>query len=157
VLHEPRLLLLDEPTTGLDVINRRAIWSYLHRLRSETGMSVILTTHYLEEAVDCDQVVFMRRGRIIGSGDPARMTRELGHYILEVHSSTPDICSALLATDFGQPCREGERLLFRIRDQDFTIGEIETQLREHVDSLLLRHPDLNDVYVWINSPGEAAA
>ncbi len=157
VLHEPRLLLLDEPTTGLDVINRRSIWRYLNRLRGETGMSVILTTHYLEEAVDCDQVVFMHKGRIIGDGEPQRLIRELGHYILEIHSATPDICSALLSGNFGPPCREGERLCFRIHDEGFTIGEIEAQLREHADSLIIRRPDLNDVYVWMNQPGEAAA
>ncbi len=156
VLHEPRLLLLDEPTTGLDVINRRAIWRYLHRLRGETGMTVILTTHYLEEAVDCDQVVFMRQGRVIGSGEPPRLIRELGHHILEVHSSTPDICGRLLNTDLGPPWSEGERLLYRIRDPDFNLGDIESRLRGHVDSLLLRHPDLNDVYVWMNRPADEA-
>ena len=59
VIHQPQILFLDEPTIGLDLPNRRAIWRHIARLRIELGITVFLTTHYLEEAIDCDEVAFL--------------------------------------------------------------------------------------------------
>ncbi len=70
MVHRPRLLILDEPTTGLDPKTRLAVWSLVDRLRTETGMTVFLTTHYLEEAEKATDVVIMDRGNIIAHGTP---------------------------------------------------------------------------------------
>ena len=70
MVHRPKLLILDEPTTGLDPKNRRIVWSLIDRIRTETGMTVFLTTHYLEEAELATDVVIMDRGRIIARGTP---------------------------------------------------------------------------------------
>jgi ABC-2 type transport system ATP-binding protein len=68
VLHHPKVLFLDEPTIGLDLPSRRRIWRFIEKLRASTDMTVLLTTHYLEEADSCDQVSFIRKGRIVESG-----------------------------------------------------------------------------------------
>ena len=65
VLHRPQVLFLDEPTIGLDIINRRSIWQYLQRLRTQEGLTILLTTHYLEEAAPCHRVAFLARGQLI--------------------------------------------------------------------------------------------
>ena len=70
MVHRPRLLILDEPTTGLDPKTRLAVWSLIDRIRSETGMTVFLTTHYLEEADKATDVVIMDKGNIIAHGTP---------------------------------------------------------------------------------------
>lgn len=70
MVHRPRLLILDEPTTGLDPKTRLAVWSLIDRLRTETGMTVFLTTHYLEEAEKATDVVIMDKGNIIAHGTP---------------------------------------------------------------------------------------
>ncbi|MGH8753900.1 MAG: ABC transporter ATP-binding protein, partial [Burkholderiales bacterium] len=70
VIHRPQILFLDEPTIGLDVPNRRNIWRFIARLRTELNVTVFLTTHYLEEAVDCDKVAFIKQGRIVKIGPP---------------------------------------------------------------------------------------
>ena len=70
MVHRPKLLILDEPTTGLDPKNRRIVWSLIDRIREETGMTVFLTTHYLEEAELATDVVIMDKGRIIARGTP---------------------------------------------------------------------------------------
>lgn len=152
VLHRPRVLFLDEPTIGLDIINRRAIWRFIGRLRQAHGMTVLLTTHYLEEAESCDEVAFLRTGRLIGSGCPQDLIADLGHHILEIETDTPDRHAATLSTELGQPVREDERLLFAIRNSDFPIGELQQRLQNEVRALHLRKPDLNDVYVWRNQP-----
>ena len=81
VLHEPSCLLLDAPTTGLDLPNRRRIWRFIERLRARTGMTVLLSTHYLEEAEACDRVVFMRKGRLVESGAPRELSARLARHV----------------------------------------------------------------------------
>lgn len=150
VLHRPRVLFLDEPTIGLDVINRRAIWRFMEQLRKHEGITVVLTTHYLEEAADCDRVVFMRKGRVIGAGTPPDLVRELGTYILEIRSDQAEALESGLTAHLGPAVREGDLLAFRIASEDFPIAELQQELRQQVRSMALRQPDLNDVYVWLN-------
>lgn len=70
LLNRPGILFLDEPTTGLDPMTRVKVWETIHRLRRETGLTVFLTTHYMEETVDCDKIVIIDRGRIAAEGTP---------------------------------------------------------------------------------------
>ena len=70
LLHKPSILILDEPTTGLDPQTRKAVWDVVARLRKEEGMTVFLTTHYMEEAADADYVVILESGRIAAEGTP---------------------------------------------------------------------------------------
>src|SRR5437762_7860309 len=96
VLHQPRVLFLDEPTIGLDLPNRRRIWRFIERLRAHTAMTVLLTTHYLEEADSCDRVSFIRKGRLVESGTPGAMVEALGKHILEIEGPTIDRVASLL-------------------------------------------------------------
>jgi len=157
VLHRPRVLFLDEPTIGLDIINRRGIWRFIGRLRQEHGITVLLTTHYLEEAESCDSVAFLRRGSLIGQGRPNDLIEALAAYILELESDNPEHYINELSSSLGAPVREGERLLFAIQDPDFQFGDWQQRLQHEVRSLQLRKPDLNDVYIWRNQPDSATA
>jgi len=158
VLHQPRVLFLDEPTIGLDIINRRSIWRFLARLRRRQGTTVLLTTHYLEEARDCDQVAFLRKGRLMDRGRPAELTAALGAHILELEPEGAEAeVLALLEGSFTPPARDGEHLLFRIPAGFGGLAELQKRLQGRVASLQLRRPDLNDVYIWKNqkpAPGE---
>ena len=79
LINRPRVLILDEPTIGLDPVARRAVWERVRSLREQTGMTVLLTTHYMEEAdALCERVALMHRGRIRALGTPARLRAELG-------------------------------------------------------------------------------
>lgn len=149
ILHRPRILLLDEPTIGLDVQNRRAIWQHLDRLRNE-GTTLLLTTHHLEEAAGCDRVAFMSRGRLIGQGNPNELVGALGAYVLEVETESPTETAFHLRPRFGQPLVEGERLLFRVAGEAVSLDHLTHELRAHARAIRLRHPDLNDVYLWIH-------
>lgn len=73
LLHAPSLLFLDEPTTGLDPKSRKQVWEYIRFLQKEKGMTIFLTTHYMEETKDADTVVIMDRGKIICQGTPAAL------------------------------------------------------------------------------------
>ena len=79
VLHRPAVLFMDEPTVGLDPAARRAVWEYLRRLRSQLGTTILVTTHYMEEADElCDQVAILYQGRVVAVGSPASLKQEVG-------------------------------------------------------------------------------
>lgn len=73
LLHRPKLLILDEPTTGLDPQTRKTIWRVVEKLRAEEGMTVFLTTHYMEEAADADYVVILSEGKLVAEGTPLEL------------------------------------------------------------------------------------
>jgi len=77
LLHQPKVLFLDEPTAGLDPSSRRSLWDYLRLVRKEHGTTVFLTTHYLEEAEQAESICMMKKGRIVACGTPARIKTEL--------------------------------------------------------------------------------
>jgi ABC-2 type transport system ATP-binding protein len=84
LVHRPRLLILDEPTAGVDLELRHELWAYLRRLHADAALSVLLTTHYLEEAQAlCERVGFIREGRIIAHGSPAELIARYGGSDLE--------------------------------------------------------------------------
>ncbi len=83
LVHEPRILFLDEPTTGLDPISRAAIWEEVRRLNTELGMTIFLTTQYLEEADRlADEVAIISRGRIVAKGTPGELKRQVGDEVV---------------------------------------------------------------------------
>lgn len=73
LLHRPRILILDEPTTGLDPQTRRLLWGVIDKMRKDEGMTVFLTTHYMEEAADADRVIILDSGRIVAEGTPLEL------------------------------------------------------------------------------------
>ncbi len=152
VLHRPRILFLDEPTVGLDIINRQTVWQFIERLREEEGITVLFTTHYLEEAADCDQVAFLAKGKIIGCGAPQELVRGLAAHVLEVESSDLDAVTEQLRPRLGRCLRVGNKASLRVQDEHFTLGELDATLDSKVSAVHLRRPDLNDVYLWLNSP-----
>jgi ABC-2 type transport system ATP-binding protein len=78
LLHHPGVLLLDEPTTGLDPGARRDLWQYLQMLRDEEHVSVLVTTHLMEEAERCDRLAIMNEGNLVALGTPEELKSEIG-------------------------------------------------------------------------------
>src|SRR6478672_12532347 len=78
LLHGPRVLLLDEPTTGLDPGARRDLWQYLRTLRDEEHVTVLVTTHLMEEAERCDRLAILNEGKLVALGTPAELKHEIG-------------------------------------------------------------------------------
>ncbi len=84
LVHRPRLLILDEPTAGVDLELRHQLWRYLRRLHGEEATTVLLTTHYLEEAEAlCERIAFIRRGRVVAEGPPSELVERFGGARLE--------------------------------------------------------------------------
>jgi len=148
VLHKPKVLFLDEPTIGLDLPNRRAIWRFVEQLRRDEGMTVFLTTHYLEEAAACDHVDFIQQGKLQRGGTPTEIIEQIGAYVLEIDTPEPEDIAALLTPMFGIPIREDQQLSFKILADDVDFSALQKTLADNISSMQWRKPNLNDVYLW---------
>ena len=158
VLHQPRVLFLDEPTIGLDLPNRRRIWRFIERLRAGTGMTVLLTTHYLEEAYPCDRVCFIRKGKLVDEGQPGSLVAKLGRHILEVEANDLDTLKAQLIPKLGDCLVDGDVAFFRHTEEDLsTLTQLQTETARLARAWRVRRPNLNDVFMWISAGKELNA
>ncbi len=152
VIHQPQILFLDEPTIGLDLPNRRAIWRHIARLRTQLGVTVFLTTHYLEEANDCDEVAFLSAGRLVRAGRPGALIEQLGKRIIEVETDQPAELAARLMPRLGEALIEGDRVHFRCEADSVDLAALQTELASSAQAVRWRRPNLNDVFLWVNRP-----
>lgn len=111
LIHHPRVLFLDEPTTGLDPMSRRSLWDYLTRVRMEKETTVFLTTHYLEEAEQADTICILHHGKVVAQGTPDQVKARLVENYLLVDAADRD---ALRQELRGHKIRFIEQPLFKI-------------------------------------------
>lgn len=96
LLHRPKVLFLDEPTAGLDVPSRRALWDHLAKVRRDTGTTIFLTTHYIEEAEDADAICIIDSGKVVSSGTPEAIKADLvENYVLIDAADRSGLCDEL--------------------------------------------------------------
>jgi ABC-2 type transport system ATP-binding protein len=154
LVHRPRIIFLDEPTTGLDPQSRAALWEEVSRLRSEDGVTVFLTTQYLEEAdVLADRVGIIDHGRIVAEGTPARLKAEIGRPSIEAEPERAEDCDriAVVLGRFGEPEGNGRGTVsVRLRDGKAGLPEVVRALDAAgvpVANLTLHAPSLDDVFL----------
>ena len=111
LLHKPKLLILDEPTTGLDPQTRKMIWSIIESLRKEEGLTVLLTTHYMEEAASADYVVIIDHGCIAAEGTPYELKNEYVKDYLSLYGVTKEEAESLNLP--YEKIRDGYRIAIR--------------------------------------------
>jgi ABC-2 type transport system ATP-binding protein len=155
LLHHPLILFLDEPTTGLDVQSRTALWDEVARLAREEGTTVFLTTQYLEEAdVLADRVGIIDRGKLVAEGTPAALKAQVSKPTVEIIPRDSGDCAAASAAlaPFGEPvgARHAGSIAVRLRDGAEQLAEIVRAL-DHanigVANLALHEPTLDDVFL----------
>jgi ABC-2 type transport system ATP-binding protein len=154
LVHGPRILFLDEPTTGLDLQSRSALWEEVARLAKEEGMTVFLTTQYLEEAdALADRVGIIDHGKIVAEGTPTQLKEEIGSPTVEVvpaDAGAGDALAQRLAS-FGQPARNGRgAVTVQLPGGESQLAEIVRVLDQahlKVASLQLHQPSLDDVFL----------
>ena len=96
LINEPKILFLDEPTTGLDPKSRRLVWDYINFLRKEHGLTIFLTTHYMEETRDADRVLILDKGKIVTMGTPAELKTRYAHSKLVWYTARSEKAEALI-------------------------------------------------------------
>ncbi len=153
LVHEPRILFLDEPTTGLDPQSRSALWEEVGRLAKEEGVTVFLTTQYLEEAdVLADRVGIIDKGHIVAEGTPAALKASIGRPSIEAVPSDPEARDRVLRVlaRFGEPVNAPRGVAVRLLDGDLSLPEIVRALDAEgleVADLHLHAPTLDDVFL----------
>ena len=158
VLHEPRVLFLDEPTVGLDLPSRKKLWRFVQNLIADRQLTVVLTTHYLEEAAPCDQVCFIRNGEAIRTGTPGELVATLGDSILEVESARAEACVSSLGLEPGEYLLDDNTLLVKLNGGSrIGLEEAQSALADKADTLRIRKPNLNDVFLWTSTAGKEGA
>lgn len=151
LLNRPRLLILDEPTTGLDPQSRHQIWESLHRLKSE-GATILMTTHYMDEAAHlCDRLVIMDHGKIIVEGSPkALIQKYMGPSVIEVSSGKENVEVYLKAKGLDY---EKSPTHFFIHGRNLMPLWPEISQKFGEDSCVLRMANLEDVFLKLTGRG----
>lgn len=148
VLHYPQVLFLDEPTIGLDPQTRSRIWAYLHDLRRRQGITLFMTTHYMDEAEYCDRLAIIDQGRIIATGTPDQLKSMVGGDVVTVAASDPALAAAQVRTAFGlEPVVDDGRLRVEVPDGPAFVPRLVSALSVRVDSVSVRRPSLDDVFL----------
>ncbi|MDA0236981.1 MAG: ABC transporter ATP-binding protein [Proteobacteria bacterium] len=158
VLHSPKVLFLDEPTVGLDLPSRRKIWRFIRQLIDDHKLTVVLTTHYLEEAAPCDNVAFIRLGKLVSKGSPEELIEQLGKIIVEVNGPNTEDYIETLNLSTEDYMLDGGTLLIRVhKHQHNQVEQIQATLRESADIISVRKSNLNDVFIWLSSKGQGTS
>lgn len=153
LLHDPRVLLLDEPSTGLDPGARLDLWRYLDLLRRESGVSVLVTTHLMEEAERCDRLGILDQGRLVALGTPAELRAAIGGDVVTIAGNaagqgTPESLAERVRTRFNvQPQVVSGQLRLEVQTGAEFLRELLAEFGAEIASVSLAKPTLEDVFV----------
>ncbi len=152
LVHTPKILFLDEPTTGLDPQTRRNVWDTVHQLQSESGMTVFLTTHYMEEAEKADTITIIDNGLIAAKGTPEQLEKDYTADSLNLYPANEEALSALLTADGIPFTPEAGHLYITLKHTMDALPILEKYRSEIID-FEVHNGTMDDVFVQIT--GEA--
>jgi ABC-2 type transport system ATP-binding protein len=148
LLHRPSLLLMDEPATGLDPGARHDLWEYLQALRKHDSVTVLMTTHILEEAERCDRIGIMSRGEMVALDSPAALKARIGGDILSIESPAPEQLAGAIREKLGAEAQvvDGSIRLERPEAHRFVPTLIES-FSGQISAVTVGRPTLEDVFI----------
>jgi ABC-2 type transport system ATP-binding protein len=147
LLHDPRVLFLDEPTLGLDPQTREHIWAYIENLVKSERVTVVITTHYMDEADRlCNRVAIVDHGKIVALDKPSALKTKVGGEIIKLRARSPNL-DAIKQLDYVISAdQSGSTLLLTVKDASTHLQEILGKIG-NVESVEVRTPTLNDVFL----------
>lgn len=148
LLHHPSVLLLDEPTTGLDPGARRDLWQYLQVLRDEEKVTVIVTTHLMQEAEQCTRLAILNEGNLVALGTPAELTSEIGADVILLDCKDPESVAERIRARFHGDAQvmDGKVRLERQQGHRF-ITELVEAFPGEIQAVSVSKPTLEDVFI----------
>lgn len=150
MVHYPRVLFLDEPTVGLDPQTRKRIWEYINYLREKEGLTIFLTTHYMEEAEHCHRIAIIDRGEIVALDTPDNLKRLVGGDVIKL--STGDNREAIQNIEAKlnvEATVHGEEIRVSVNQGEAFIPRLVSALDGKINSITLKKPSLDDVFVHL--------
>jgi ABC-2 type transport system ATP-binding protein len=148
LMHRPSVLLLDEPTTGLDPGARRDLWLYLNELRTQEQVSIIVTTHLMEEAERCDRLAILNLGDVVGLGTPAELRNEIGGDVVMLEAVEPELLAQKIHERFktATTVLDG-RVRLEIQDGLKFVTTLAEAFPGTIQSVSISKPTLDDVFI----------
>ena len=148
LLHRPKVLFLDEPTLGLDPQTRRRIWDHILDLRKREDLTIFMTTHYMEEAENCDRIAIMDYGQLVTLDTPDKLKDAFGGDVISIRTEDNEKAIRLLKEQYKvQPSQQNDAVSFTVhRGEEFLPGFV-SSFPLHLLSIGLRRPTLEDVFL----------
>ena len=162
LMHRPKVLLLDEPTTGLDPGARRNLWQYLHELRDRDDVSIIVTTHLMEEAERCNRLAILNSGEIVAMGTPADLRSEIGGDVILLETQEPQTLALGIERRFAiQTAVLDGKVRMERKDGHRFVTDLVESFPGQIQSISVSKPTLEDVFIrrtghrfWTETPEE---
>ena len=148
LLHAPRVLFLDEPTVGLDPQTRASIWEYINELKSREDITIFLTTHYMDEAENCDRIAIIDHGVIVAIDTPEALKASVGKDRVQISTADDPAAIRALAEVFGIEAGVHEGLVtFSVESGEHFVPKLFASLRVAIRSVSVSRPSLDDVFM----------
>ncbi|MGD2250421.1 MAG: ATP-binding cassette domain-containing protein [Candidatus Methanofastidiosia archaeon] len=148
LLHEPQILFLDEPTLGLDPQTRSHIWNYIHHLRDEKGITIFMTTHYMDEAENCDRIGIIDYGKIVAVDTPDNLKTSVGGDIITIKTANDEMAEKEIGEKYHlRVRRDGKGIHLEVEDGEEFIPQFISSFSTQINSINLRRPTLDDVFL----------
>ena len=148
LMHSPRVLFLDEPTVGLDPQTRASIWRYINQLREAEEITIFLTTHYMDEAENCDRIAIIDKGRIVVHGTPEALKQAVGKDRVQISTDDDPAAIRALAERFEIAAKMAEGLVtFGVAQGEEFVPRLFAELGVPIRSVSVSRPSLDDVFL----------
>jgi ABC-2 type transport system ATP-binding protein len=152
LLHEPKILFLDEPTLGLDPQTRNNLWEYIEKLNKEKGITLILTTHYMDEADRlCDRIAIIDKGKIVALDSPEKLKQKIGGEIIEIKSKDFEKLNSKINASWVKKIeKQGNGLKINVENAENHIAEIVNLAGKNnleIEAISINKPSLEDVFL----------
>ncbi|HEV3232648.1 MAG TPA: ATP-binding cassette domain-containing protein [Candidatus Dormibacteraeota bacterium] len=148
VMHHPSVLFLDEPTLGLDPQTRNHIWDYLHELRRREGITLFMTTHYMDEAEFCERIAIIDQGTIVAQGTPDELKAMVGGDVISITAAAPQALAEEIDRAFKLATMvERDRVRVEVPEASTFVPILVKELKTPLRSLTLSRPSLDDVFI----------
>ncbi len=150
LIHYPTVLFLDEPTLGLDPQTRAHLWEYILALKRERGMTIFMTTHYMNEAEYCDRIAVIDHGKIVALDTPSALKKLVGDDVITVRSAAKDALREELRRRYGLDAKDEQGALrLDVADGASFLSKLFNELDTKIDAIELRRPTLEDVFLHL--------
>jgi ABC-2 type transport system ATP-binding protein len=148
LLHAPRVLFLDEPTVGLDPQTRVSIWAYINELKKREDITIFLTTHYMDEAENCDRIAIIDHGKIVAIDTPEALKASIGKDRVQISTADDQAAIRALAEAFGIEAAMHEGLVtFSVESGEHFVPQLFARLPVAIQSVSVSRPSLDDVFM----------
>jgi ABC-2 type transport system ATP-binding protein len=148
LLHAPRVLFLDEPTVGLDPQTRSSIWEYINDLKQREDITIFLTTHYMDEAENCDRIAIVDHGQIVALDTPQALKASVGKDRVQISTGDDQAAIKEIKDRFGIDAAVHEHLVtFNVESGEQFVPRLFAELSQQIRSVSMARPSLDDVFM----------